>query len=145
KTLAQSPIQFRIACLPEFVAHMETAKINVPISKLQHRFCATSLDGIHAPTLLFLVGMSSVEHHPVAKLEWTLQFDKDFFSLQPADLAEKDPALFSKTGMDQGLIVSPAEPAGVQPAGESHLHIVLDVIHSLALPSAGRAKDYFIP
>src|ERR1035441_1682322 len=68
--------------------------------------------------------MAGIEDHAVARLKWTLEVDADTLAHDPRHLAQKHAALLAEAGMDELLVISAAEPPGVQPAREGHLHVV---------------------
>src|SRR5438034_7608095 len=84
-------------------------------------------DFINTTALFLGFGMSCVEHHAVAGLERSLQFDKNLLALDARDITEVNAAFLAKPGMDQFLVVDAAEPARVKPAGEGHLHFVFTI------------------
>src|SRR6266700_3661969 len=87
KTFAQAPVQFRVACLPQFIACPHLAKINVAMPEFQTALLAPNADAVHAPALLVLIRVSGIEHHAVTSFQWRLQFEENFALLDAVDLA----------------------------------------------------------
>ena len=71
--------------------------------------------------------MSCVEYHAVAGLEWRPQSDENLLALDACHVAEENAAFLAKPRMDQFLVVDAAEPAGVKPPREGHLHFIFTI------------------
>ena len=133
KTLAQSPVQFRIAGLPQLVTDVNAREINVAVAKTQSssvRFSRVS--GLrtlsHLHTLVRLPLFPPVCRHRTPRrrrVSTGLRAGRTPSRKHLRDFAEKDAAFFPKARVDELLIVSAAEPAGVQAARKGHLHVVL--------------------
>src|ERR1039458_7492729 len=68
--------------------------------------------------------MAGIEDHTVPRLKRTLEVDADPLAFDPRHLAQEDAPLLAETGMDELLVIGAAEPPGVEPAREGHLHVV---------------------
>src|ERR1041385_3624258 len=77
KTFAQAPVQFRVACFPQFIAGAHSAKINIAMTELQSALLASGADTVDAPALLSLVRMASIEYYAVASFQRTLQLEEN--------------------------------------------------------------------
>ena len=142
EALAQSPVQFGVAGLPQFVADVDAGEINVAMAETQliqaglafrskPRFrrggdTAPYLqDFIHPPAFLVFLRFAGVEHHAVARFQRAFEPDGHAIAQHARDFAEKHAAFFAEARMDELLVVGAAEPAGVQAARKSHLHFIL--------------------
>src|ERR1035437_5037295 len=79
---------------------------------------------IHTPALLVFLWFAGIEYHAVARFQRAFEPDGHAIAQHARDFAEIHAAFFSKSRMDELLVVGAAEPAGVQAATESHLHVV---------------------
>ena len=142
KALTQVTIQFRIAGFPKFVSHVDTVEINITVAEAVFRgFCyvlrvaccviwllrASSFHFVNAATLFLLFWFAGIEHNAVAGFQWSREFHHHAIAQDSFDIAKKYAALFSKSRMDQLLVVDSAKPAGVQPARKRHFHFVFTI------------------
>ena len=126
KALAQSAVQLWVAGFPNFVARVDSREVEITVAEEQRGFAIghsafRSAHFIDPPAFLLLVGMSCIEHHSVAGLEWSLKLHEDLFALNSRDITQKHSTLLTKTRVDQMLMVDAADPARIEGARTSHL------------------------
>ena len=127
ETLAQTPVQFRIAGLPQLVADVDAIEINVPITEAER--CVSSpgrriADFINPPALLRRFGLARIKHHAIAQLERGFKIQDDAIAEHTGNVAKINAPLLAEAGVDELLIVGPAEPARGKSAGKSHLQFI---------------------
>src|SRR5882762_1018651 len=124
---AQPPIELRIAGFPKPITHMHAVERNVAVAERERRFRPACLDAVNPAALLFLVGVSGIEHHAIAWFERRFKMHDYLASLDPLHLTKIYTALFSKPRVRQFLIVDAAEPTGVKPPRKAHLKVVAKI------------------
>src|SRR5208282_6336824 len=67
---------------------------------------------IDPAAFFLLLGIAGVENDAIAGFERAFEGKEDRVAAHGGDGAEIDAALFSKPGVNEGLVVSPAKPAG---------------------------------
>src|SRR5258708_2775213 len=80
---------------------------------------------VHSPAFFPLLRFARVEHHSVARLEWSLEMNEHAVAPHTGHLAQIYAALFPEPRMNKSLVVDALQPAGVEAARESHLHVVV--------------------
>ena len=95
------------------------------------------------PSALLLVGIpAGVENHAVAWLQVDgRRVEFDVVAGGPGNHPHKGPALFSKPGTDQFLVVDPVQPPAEKAARESHFEPVLVVFSGRGLPPGQSGID----
>src|SRR6266481_2679354 len=125
KTLPQAFIQLRIACLPNFVAHMHLAEINITSPECQ---CAGSVgvfDLINSPALLLLLRPAGVKNNTIPSFERPFQLNLDPLTPNRCHLSEVNPSLLSESRMHELLVIDSSKPSAIQPSRKGHLHFVI--------------------
>src|SRR5215472_1997393 len=84
ETSPQTPIQFRIAGLPNAVADANATKVDFPAAERKSRLHASGSYGglrfshlVHTSALLLFLGMARIKYHAVTWLKRPVQFDED--------------------------------------------------------------------
>ena len=109
---------------------MNAQKVDVAVAKAQLSQLlagnreARFLDFINPSAFLFFIRPARVENNAVAEFDGRGEIHDDAVADDLDNFAEIDAALFSKTRMNEFLIVRAAKPAGEQPARKCHLHFV---------------------
>src|ERR1051325_4535420 len=126
--LAQIPIQFGIAGLPNFVTRMNTRKVQrlspEGDSHFVRVFRRRLSDLKHAPAFFVRFRMAVIEYHSISRFQRSCGAEKNAFAFNACDFTEISAAFFSKSRMNQFLIVYAAEPTGVEATGKGHLELI---------------------
>src|SRR5882724_89908 len=129
ETLAQAPIQFRVAGLPHFVPDMNTVEINVTSAKREkHRGCAGfgirprreagtrfGANLINPSAFFFFLWVARVEHYSITGFDRGFKAQECGILLNAQDLPEINTALLAESCMHEFLVVGASEPAGIRP------------------------------
>src|SRR5437588_7418130 len=122
--LAQTPVELRIAGLPESVARMDSLEGNVAVAERERGFRSAPFHRVNASAFFFLVGMPGIEHHAVPGFDRRVKLDEHLSILDPFHLSQVNSALLAKARMRQLLVVDAAKPAGVKATRKGHFQIV---------------------
>src|SRR5436190_20250872 len=141
ETLTQTTLQFLVAGFPDFIASMDAFEIDVAVAECDQdrRLRVSCFNLIDATALFFFVRVPSIEDNSITGLKWGLQFDRNSVALHALNFTEVNAALFSKSGMNEFLVVYALQPAGVKPAGEGHFHFIMRSAQ-FGMRSGGRAR-----
>ena len=131
ETLPPALLQFLIARLPQFVADMDAREIKVSVRELQFRVSGFGFrvsDFIDASAFLLFVRPTGIKHHAIAQFERRFELQLHRFVQHARHRAEIHTALLAEPRVDEFLVVDAAEPAGVKPARERHLHRIAVIL-----------------
>ena len=122
----QTFVEFLVLRLPKDGPLLDLRPIHVLATEADESEAATSgLESMDEAALLAFSRLALVEDHAVAGLEWSFEAHRHAVRGDVDDRAEIGAALLAEAGMDELLVVDPAEPTRVEAARERHLHRIV--------------------